>query len=332
MKAPMRFSLLMAVVVLTVPLGAMAQSFSTAPGGSIGLFPDHIWAPSGGAFPPGLHINGAGAGYNVDALSLGYASADWFFVQGFFFSVDYASAGLPATAVATEAAVPLDQGADAFFVNPIAAPGINLQMNDGDGVGSVGPGLSLGVVEGGTDRVDAWDNRNVVAGPALPVYFSFDVITAPFVGGRAADVYVGPAISGSYDALGTYGTYATAAALGLDASTTNTDEIDALVVFDDGAAGFGGGPGTDYVMFSLAPGSAAFTNFSAYHGFTAGDVLYADSTGTKGRLYTAAQMGLAPGDNLDALDVEVIPEPGTVALIGIGLAIIGIAKRRTRSA
>ena len=100
------------------------------------------------------------------------------------------------------------------------------------------------------------------------------------------------------------------------------DDIDALVVFDDGVPGFGP---ADTVMFSLAPGSLSLGAYGA----GPEDVLIA-TAGTTSVAFPGGSIGLvagAPGENLNALDVILIPEPTAPILLGLGI-LLGITVRR----
>jgi hypothetical protein len=74
-----------------------------------------------------------------------------------------------------------------------------------------------------------------------------------------------------------------------------TDDIDALIVFEDGVPGFASG--ADQILFSLAPDSPSLAG-----GFGPGDVFSSEGFGVF-ELYSAAdQLGLAFTDNLNMLD------------------------------
>lgn len=130
--------------------------------------------------------------------------------------------------------------------------------------------------------------------------------------------------------------FATAASMGLDGFGQNTDDIDALVMYDLGMLGgpyWGSGsqgaePGIDYALFSLSHGSASLNMYQ----LSEADIFLTNFTGSFALYAGAADLGLIggpgeyPGDNVDAL--EIIPEPTTIALLGLGgLALL--RKRRT---
>jgi hypothetical protein len=118
---------------------------------------------------------------------------------------------------------------------------------------------------------------------------------------------------------------------------TAGDAIDALAVSDVGFEGNPDGPDGligpfDEALFSLDPGSPSGS---------AGDIYFTDfnrpfNPGLRwdqgGSLFaTAAELGLSPADNLDALDVFTVPEPAAMSLvIGIGAALM-TRRRRANS-
>lgn len=192
-------------------------------------------------------------------------------------------------------------------------------MFDGDGTSA----LPLGLAEPfGTfaNDVDGFDSRPGVLDGSI--YWTVDAATAGGVpaystpGFTANDVFIGPAASG-------YATapviYVAGAALGLVAG----DEMDALAVKEDGTPGFT--PGLDGIFFSLAPGSPSLVGAGA----SPGDVLFSAGGGAFGVFTAGTLLGLAPTDNLDALDIIPVPEP-----MGLGSAcaalVLGFAVWRRR--
>ncbi|MBU0676946.1 MAG: PEP-CTERM sorting domain-containing protein [Verrucomicrobia bacterium] len=310
-------------ILLVFSLCAPAQTFSITAGSAsagAGTLPDTLFTP---VFPAATAATGVGG--DVDAVSMGRPYTDVDYLLGYQFSVDPLSIGSPGSAVFAESggAVSGDQSADIYYANPFASPGVNAQLWDGNGLP---PGPSaLGLVEPFStpgDDLDAWDMRTV--GFAATVFFSIDVTYASGLppGFSSADVYASAATP-AYDGLGFFGTYAAAGAIGLDLGGASSDEMDALVVYDNGDGVFGGGATVDTILFSLAPGSAAFvTPGSPYFGLLPGDILFANSLGAAGLHMSGSMLGLLPTDNLNALDTEVVPEPASLALLGLGLVVL----------
>ena len=308
------------------------------------------------------HIPGA---KYLDAFSTNYASipgsADDPYLK-LSFSVDRLTSGAPGSASAAEFAVGQQPGDiytstaalihPGFFAGvlgpgPFAGPlpsagvgGTNVLSIDESAfglttaVGVVPPGVPAGpITPGSHDNVDAFDTRSVIPTPVGGVYgtgsyYAVAPDDAALSGGSAADLYFTPAGSPVGGIL-----YAPAPTMGLDSFGHNRDSIDALIMFDGGdAEGFTLEPGTDYALFSLAPGSSSLAAF----GLSPGDVFYTDFTGAFGVYAYDTDLGLLPDlsggfpfqnrSNVDAL--TVIPEPGSFALIGLGLAVVASRRRR----
>jgi len=211
-------------------------------------------------------------------------------------------------------------------------------------VGTTTPaGIQVAAAGPGThDNVDAFDHGSQIAVGAQPwtgvypvhSYFAIAPDEAVVVGQSAAHIYdtganAGGTIAGS--------PFATAIKMGLDSLGTNTDSIDALVMFDVSLiggpnwSGPGGQGGIDYALFSLAPGSASLS--AAGFNLSANDVLFTDFTNRFAVYALSTDLGMFAalggaamiGDNIDALE---IPEPATLSLLAIGgLALI---RRRRR--
>lgn len=324
-----------------------------------GLAPPPLLAPGivipGGV--GGLGLVGLGGPPEIDALSYGtdpqpMESDVW------YFSVDRAAVGivgLMLPSVTTEGArvgAPPGGGAkeasaDVFESKvsgplrpPVAPPvpfGNNIGFYDGNGAisasGAVYPGLGLNVEPNpGGDDLDAFD-LDTLPGPNTPVYFSLDPNTAAANGFAAGDVLVVPA-------GGSKQRYASANGLGLDLAGIGADDLDAMVLAEDGDGVFN--PGVDQLLFSVKAGSQVIGQPDSMWGvgIEEGDILmdpawsqrYGGVGGlTPGILIPAEYLGLETvrsynaADDLDALDV---PEPASVALLGLGAVLIGRRRKR----
>ncbi len=326
---------LVVVALLFVGQQALAQNFSVGPGGFVGPLqldviggappPDDILGPAGvvGA-PPVLVLSGGGpapaGAFNVDAFS--YNSSGIFdAILGFDFSVDGFAVGAPGTAVAAEAPL-FDAHTDVFSSS---GAGSNVLVHDGDGsTPSVSPlGLLEGFANPSFEGVDGYDSS--ITGPPPgggAIYWSADTASAGLlaVGLTGADVFISAGLPGF---AGAGGIYALEGMLGL--GTFGLDELDALTVFDGGLVGvFDAG---DIVLFSLDPASASLVGY----GVAPGDILFADITGFLGVLVPDVALGLAPGDNLNALSTSAVPLPAAAWLFGSALFGLVLAGRRRQA-
>ncbi len=325
------FSLDRASVSLLVPPGTNA---------------DDLFSPT---FPILVLTGMPGANFEVDAFSYQqpFMPKSEIDIIAVSFSVDRAAIGIPGTAVFIETGGVAGSGLAAADIFRTAAPfvffGTNVQIYDGDGVPTLpnaAPGL--GLVEGPAGAGDNLGGLDLKPATSR-IYLSVDPVTAGVygAGASAADVYVANTVPG-YDAPAP-AIYAPAAALGL----VPGDDIDALVVFDNGDGLFQ--PGLDAVLFSLAPGSPSLGLIAGPGGAataTAGDILQDPFTGGGGLglpvvVGPAEALGLQTmragflqDDNLDALSMDVVPEPTTIAALisgGIGLGVLGLMWRRRRA-
>lgn len=161
------------------------------------------------------------------------------------------------------------------------------------------------------------DGSTTHTAPDTPIYFSLDG-ASPSLPGSPADIQV------TAPGAGAFGLFAAAPALGLAAA----DDVDALAVWDV-AGDLTAGPG-DYALFSLAPGSPALGAL-----FSPADIFVTDFSGSFTVYLTAASLGMAASDNIDALDVEfffggiqepldfVVPEPASCVLLVLGCVALG---------
>ncbi len=295
MRAILRLMIQTAVIAVAVFWAASfaragSPTMSTAAGSSLSCGgPEQICAPSADIFSgappaapavfstslglvPGDEITGLS--YGLDSLS-GSARVR--------FSVDSASVGVAGVTpdLASEATAG-EAFADILEGGTITAPAPNLLVADGDGLiaspaGSF-PGLGLSESPSGPPLDDLEALSSCAPGPILNgggvVFFTLasgsPSLTA--LGGGPADVLLS---SGSVLSV-----FATAASMGLLPS----DEIDALAAVVGIAA------------FFLTPGSPTLAAIGA----GPGDVIREGFPPTV--LIPAAALGLAPGDNIDALD------------------------------
>ena len=322
----------MALLFAALPAGAITLSVD-APSPLVGFGianEDDLIAPGGAIILPGSGPPGPGSGIELNAVSYGHAAG--LIVVGGAFSVTYGSPGAPGTAVDGESSgfggLPglLDEGADIFFTG---FGGFNGQGFDGDGLvafaatpGAPAPGL--GLIEGpGGDNIDALDLRGGPPGGAgSPVFFSVDVPTAAlpiYAGLGAEDVLLAPAAPGFAGAPPA--PYVFGGAMGL----LPGDDIDALAVFDDGDGLFGA---ADTVLFSLSGASVSLGGLAVVGGGTAADIFSYTLGGGLGLFAPEAALGLAPGADVDAFDVDVIPEPSRMVLLALGVLALSLRRRR----
>ncbi|MCP5537564.1 MAG: PEP-CTERM sorting domain-containing protein [Akkermansiaceae bacterium] len=300
-------------LVFTWP-SALAISFSLDAASPTGAPTDDIL--TAGPFPV---LPGGGSGFDVNGISYGHSHTSFASVSGFAFSVDRVSGGIPGTATFVESSGGLGEQSADVYAATIAAPLFNTLLFDGNGASPPGAGtapIGLGLIEmiGGlpTDNLNALDLR-------LPppiggsIYWTSDSLTLP---GFSADIFITAAAPG-YTAFPP--AYVTAAGLGLSAA----DDIDALVVFDDGDGIYGA---ADTILFSLAPGSPSLPGLSA----GPGDILIASGGGPVSAVpfALAGSLGLTPGDNVNALDVFIVPEPSSLFLLGFGITCLMMSHRR----
>lgn len=301
----------MAVVVMLLSFAAdsRAVTFSTDGPSSVPNGPADLLNP--GAVPSPPIILPGGAGYGVDAFSFGHLGP--IDTSTAFFSVSPGSVGAMGTAVFAESGG--DESADIF--SSAIGSGLNGQVYDGNGLPS---GTMLGLPEPSMSNLDGLDLRMA---PTFSLYWSVDPATAagliPYSSGSASggDVWFSPPVVGY--AI-TPVLYAATTFLGLSAS----DDIDALVVVEDGTAGFAFA--TDVVFLSLAPGSPTLAGLGA----GPEDILVVGGGAALSVFASGASIGLVSGDNLDALDFAVIPEPATGSFLLVGACGLFALRRRRR--
>jgi hypothetical protein len=360
-------------ILTPVPPGVVPPPAVVIPFGPAGL----------GIVPAPVLIPGFPLVAEVDALSYG---TDFVIRQQamtplvWTFSVDEFAVGLPGVpfpSVTTEGVLgALEASADVFFspappVPAMPAFGFNIGLFDGNGgfTPFAGPGLNLidpnpptpGIPLDLGDNLDALD---VDSPPMFPVYFSMDSAFLDPIEGI-------PVNSGTAAANGVAGgdvvvtvapggpplLYAPALALGLDLFGPGTDDLDALVLAENGIPGyqptmgpFSWAAGTDMLLYSVRRGSGLIGVLDAIFGvpIAEGDILVPMGPFAIPGIFTPAELlglatirsgtaGLWPtvggalalfNDDLDALDL--VPEPGLLTML-IGGALLMYRERRRRS-
>ena len=266
---------------------------------------------------PGVNL-GLVVGDELDALSSGDDAVQLNNIV--FFSVDRTSIGNPGPFTLASYDVlgqsALNQQAGDMFVTTnaggmgVVPQGINMLYNDDSFYGELPGNLffqnNAGNLQDNLDAIsfDEFDwNGDTITDQAT--FFSLGAGSASLGGGfSAADILISLAGSGSF------GRFAPAFQMGLQTD----DDLDALALLDmdqNGAPTLG-----DMALFSLAPGSPTLAAIGA----SAADVFLTTFNGNNAVWYSAASLGLLPGDNVDALEVQ-IPEPATLGLLGLGLVM-----------
>ena len=312
--------------------------------------PNLGWPPIGRIAPPLLGLDLAGGIDNLNALSFGndQVEQDPFDIVSLSFSVDNASAGIAGTSVDFEVVVGTDYGApdlpappehiaDVFY-SPLT--GMNfLLLDEKDPTCNVfnmtvtnsvptasnctQPGNPPGWPGGpNPEDTDALEFSNIFfVGKDTDfdgdldllngnVFFSIDPnsasvgITVPdFRPGTPDGVATPDDILMAPPPGGLFGVYASGI---LDIGLLPGDDLDALCLFDADSIGFLD-PGTDIALFSLAPGSPSL-------GGSPADIFYTDFTGSFSLTIPAALLGLLSGDNVDAMDCQILIDSTTTGV------------------
>ncbi|MCA8959325.1 MAG: hypothetical protein KDC38_02380 [Planctomycetes bacterium] len=358
------------LVPLAIPPIVISGGFGPPmPGLGLPLHPPAVGHLPG--IPGGVEVDALSFGFDVmddPSLPMWIPLAWAFSVDEFAVGLQGPIPPLPPN-VSTEGAAlfpapaPYEASADVFLffpspawppgiapVPPFAVPPGNFDALDGDGTVPVGP-FGLGMIEPNMpapgpldmgDNLDAVDVDFPAFPGSFPVFFSLDsaLVFDPIEGvpGSASAPANGPYVGGDVLICHAPGAaaviYASAPALGLDLFGPDTDDLDALVLFDNGDLIFQpsfapydwtmpGGP--DMLFFSVRRGSAIIGTPDFYLGLPIceGDILTpAGPPGTPPGIWFAAEsLGLCtwrggvglPGcpvmpwgmysDDVDALDL-----------------------------
>jgi len=189
------------------------------------------------------------------------------------------------------------------------------------------------------DNMNAWNNTPIdVTGDLIndvDYFFSVPPIQGFITGVSPGDIFDVAAGGGATVPI----PYAPAFAAGLDSFGFQTDDLDALILWDNGIplGPAWGGPGgeafIDYALFSLAPGSATlFALLAAGLPVDPATIFFTDFSGAFGIYAFGTDLGILPVDmfgapfaNVDGIDFRAIPAPGTLAALGLAALL---ARRR----
>jgi len=315
------FFLLLALTITTSagaradPLNVTFSIDAASPTINGNITPDDVLSPG-----PVVDIQGRGLGLQ-DNFSGGVfdSLADFSFGKDpinkdqLYFSVDRVSVGLPGTAVFKQAAPGIASAAEDVFLALPAAHSNTLFIN----------GATLGLTGGFFG--DDIDGLTLNSKPTPNTYFAIGRLSASnnFGNGTLASDLLVSAGNGHF------AVYATNMMMGLNPR----DAIDGLVL-DTGNLDQVADPGIDVALFSLDPFSPDTFTFTGLpyipcvpgH-MSPADVCVTDFTGTFSAFASAANLGLLPDDNVDAL--ATIPEP-PIALFIVSGAFVFAAWGRLR--
>jgi PEP-CTERM motif len=311
---------------------------------------------AGGSVPGGLGLTALFDAVELDALSYGHdLGIELMFSVDEWAAGDFLAPPGPPNVFSEGPVSGANQAAaDVFsYLGPVMRtppplPGTGLNNKlfiDGDGFNPFGvPGLGLlepmppgcGLPCNG-DNLDALDINSRLVDVQGPIYFSLDSSYVDPVDGfpmntgtAAANLFSGADIlisrAGGFPTV-----YAQAAVLGLDLLGFDTDDLDALILIDDGDGQYD--PAVDRILFSVRRGSAVIGSPDSMFGvpIEEGDVLSVPipGAGPFPSLYIAAEaLGLATvrsntneltpfGDELDALDLFLAGDLDGDGFVGI---------------
>ncbi len=353
--------------LLVGPAPTLAPQFGPAPTPAIlakagphpGIAPPHL----GLAFHPACagHPGGTPCAVEVDAICNGRAQflQPALMTRHLYFSVDKFAAGmglpLPPS-ISSE--FPIGESAADVFVNLMTGPGPlgpgggplqgSTAAVDGDGLQGASafryrgmglqeptlPGPMLPATGDELDALTSWNLTTTAVWPQFGLFFSLDgALVDPYTGIPGSNSAVAHGFRPG-DVLVTLAPnlapvlYAPAPLLGLDLMGLNSDDLDALVICENGVPGYQRAPapygwlqGPDLLLFSVRRGSAVIGMPDSIFGIpiSEGDVLVPPVLGGlspfPGIFIAAENLGLStlragPGlrnDDLDALELPNAP-------------------------
>jgi len=307
---------ILAIWIALSPAAAGAVSFTVAPGAAGGAGAACALGPADVCNSPADTTNttfalaaflGLGAGDVVDALSFNEGPPPPpfppFGAVALRFSVAPGAAGPGLPGAPDPAAIYRSAGGGTAVLD----------------ISSAALGLAAG------DDVSGFENLDTPVPSPDAIFFSL-APGSPSLGALFAPGDIFLVLPGG----GAFGLFINAESLGLCTVRSGCgadDNLDAVVVNTDAWVGVGMLPPVIQVggglLFSVGPGVIG-PGLPA--GTLPGDVLLSLGGGASALYAGAAALGLAAGDDLDAL--EIVPEPSGFVLVALGLLGLGLVRRR----
>lgn len=267
------------------------------------ITPDDVLAPGPEVFIQGRDLGlqdsfSTGIFDDLDALSFGQDPIH----NPLFFSVDRVAIGRPGTDVFLQAQPGMEEAHGDVYMSLPPSGSNRLVIDEED----------LRLVEGFFG--DDLNGLELDTNPP-PVYFSIDFLSAS--NGTGAGILANDIFINKFPFI-----YAVGES---DIGLHPQDDLDALAL--DAAA--------NRALFSLSPFSPSTFTFTGLSYSTCipghmspADICLTDFAGGFGPWAAAGDIGLLSDDNVDALDTQAVPEPGTVLLLGSGLVGLWVFRRR----